>query len=247
MRRFSCWSSSFDVGIRSRSSARNDARKRSSGEGGSSSVKARAAGGIRARTGTLCGTAGFLPLSRALGAHALPAYDQVGGLREADDEGGETGEGEGGARDDAGVQDRTPREHGHRIECGSEPIEGESELEHAEDANPGNTEREAPDPGIRYARGQVGPPERRDQAAEEQELTEPGREREDFPHLRHRQDDDLSDPSRIQAEAPGPQVQPHSEEGKEQPTAGGSQARARDSRSSHASTNRLPRQEPCPG
>src|SRR3989449_9353804 len=174
MRRFSCWSSSFDVGIRSRSSARNDARKRSSGEGGSSSVKSPASEVIRPRTDTLCGSAGFLPLRRALGDHAFPASEQVRGLREADDEGGETGEGEGGARDDAGDQDRTPREHGHRIECGSEPIEEESEVEHAEAANPGNTEREAPDHGLQYARGQDGPPDRREQDAEQQTPTEAG-------------------------------------------------------------------------
>src|SRR6266705_679681 len=247
MRRFSCWSSSFDVGIRSCSSARNDARKRSSGEGGSSSVKSTASEDIRPRTTAFAVSAGFLWLRRALGDHAFPAPEQVGGLREADDEGGQTREGEGGARDDTGVQDRALREHGHRIERGSEPIEEEGELEHAEDADPGDTERDAADPGVRYARGHVRTPERRDQAAEEQELTQAGGEREELPHLRHREDDDLSDPRRIEAEQLRREVEPHSEEGEEQPTARGLQARAGEPRRIHASANRLPRQEPCPG
>src|SRR2546425_4232797 len=169
MRRFSCCSSSFDVGIRSRSSARNDARKRSSAEGGNSSVKSTASEVIRPRTGAPSGSAGFLPLRRALGDGAFPSSEQVRGLREPDDEGRQTREGEGGACDDAGVQDGSLRKQGHRIERGSEPIEEQGKLEDAEDADPGDAEREAADPGVRYARGQVRPPESRDQAAEEQE------------------------------------------------------------------------------
>src|SRR3989442_6535633 len=125
MRLFSCCSSSFDVGIFSRSSARKDARKRSSAEGGNSSVKSTASKVIGPRTGAPSGSAGFLLLRRALGGRAFPSSEQVRGLCEADDEGGQTREGEGGACDDAGVQDGTLRKQGHRIDRGSEPIEEE--------------------------------------------------------------------------------------------------------------------------
>src|SRR5207244_11981159 len=136
-----------------------------------------------------------------------------------------TREREDGPVNHTGVKDRVLRQHCHRIELGSEPIEEDGELEHAEDADPGDTERDAADPGVPYARGQVRTPERRDQAAEEQELTQAGGEREELPHLRHREDDDLSDPRRIEAEQLRCEVEPHSEEGEEQPTARGLQAR----------------------
>src|SRR5207245_9516777 len=116
MRRFSRCSSSFDVGIRSRSSVRKDARKRSSGGGGNSSVKSTAPEVIRPRTGAPSGSVGFLPLGGSLGDRAFPSSEQVRGLGEADVEGGKTGEGEGGGCDDDGVHAGTVNEQGHRFE-----------------------------------------------------------------------------------------------------------------------------------
>src|SRR5437899_5150058 len=66
-----------------------------------------------------------------------------------------------------------------RVEPRTEPIEEESEFHHAEGADPRDAESETADPRVGDARGEVRPPERRDQTAEEEELAETGRQRQD--------------------------------------------------------------------
>src|SRR2546426_7406077 len=113
------------------------------------------------------GSAGLLLPGRGCGNPPLPPAEQVRGLCETDHERGQARERERGARDDAGVEDRRLRQHADRVEPRPEPIEEERELEHAERADPRDAESETANPRVGDARGEVCPPERRDQTAEE--------------------------------------------------------------------------------
>src|SRR3989442_1637605 len=84
-RRFNCWSSSFDVGTRSRSSARNAARNESSEEADSAKANASASRDLRHRDRERRESAGLLLPGCARGNHPLPPLQdgEDGDLRDA--------------------------------------------------------------------------------------------------------------------------------------------------------------------